>query len=280
MSLRPDLEDKYVTTANGYRLRYIEKGSGHPLLCVHGLGITMAADQWINNIDALSRVAHVYSVDLPGWGYSDLPAEGYSFDMWSETLKGFCNALGLSEVDVVGQSLGGWISCHFAYAHPELVRRLVLCVNAGLNPAPRGVMGEFKMPDREAVRNTHSNLWRGDVQVTDELVEELYRRLQRPGREAAFRAIREFIGNPAVREEFSPRKLLPQMNMPILMLWGDNALPILLQYGLEQYQLAPNARLAVVFNGGENPQGHAPREFEAAAVAFLAAAEIESIKGS
>lgn len=277
MSLRVDLEDKYVTTANGHRLRYLEKGSGNPLILVHGLGITMSADQWINNIDALSKVAHVYAVDLPGWGYSPLPAEGYSFEMWAETLSGFCSALGLSNVDVLGQSLGGWISCYFAYAHPELVRRVILCVNAGLNPAVRGLTGDFTMPDRDGVRTNSKNLWRGDVDVTDELVEEIYRRLQFDGRESAFRAIREYVGNQKTRDDYSPRNLLPSMKMPVLMLWGDSATPISLKYGLEQYHLAPLGRLAVIFNGGENPQGHAPREFEAAAVPFLAAETIEPL---
>ena len=278
LSLRADLTDNYVKLPNGFNIRYLEKGSGQPVLLVHGLGITMAADQWINNYDALAEHMHVYSLDLHGWGWSDLPSDGYTFEAWAETLAQFVTTLGIGPVDVIGQSLGGWNSMFFAHQHPELVRRLVLVVNAGLNPPPGGVTGAFKLPDRDAVRTSHNRLWLGDVEVTDLMLDELMMRLERPGRDAAFIKIRDYVGNLDIRESLSPRHLLPGINLPILHVWGDDADPLLLQYGLGQYNLSPNPRLSVIYDGGENPQGHSPRRFEDAAIRFLTSDEIKPIR--
>jgi len=278
MSLRPDIPDQFVTLPNGLKVRYMEKGSGFPLLCVHGLGVTMGADQWISNFDAFAKVAHVYSIDVPGWGWSDLPDKGYSFDMWSDTLAQFCRAVGIQQTDVVGHSLGGWISIYFAHQHPEIVRRLILGVNAGLNP-PVGTLtgGAYKLPDRQRVRGIHENLWRGNVEVTEEMVDELMKRLERPGRAKAYDAIRSYVGLPETREKFSPRRLLPELKMPVLYAWGDDADPLLLEFGLEEFRLTPHARLAVIYRGGEMPQGYRPREFEAAVIPFITDKVIEPL---
>ena len=278
LSLRSDLADNYVKLPNGFNIRYLEKGSGQPVLLVHGLGVTMAADQWINNYDALAEHMHVFSLDLQGWGWSDLPSDGYSFESWAETLAQFVTALEIGPVDVIGQSLGGWNGMFFAHQHPELVRRLVLVVNAGLNPPPGGLTGTFELPDRERIRTAHERLWVGDVEVTEAMLDELEKRVNRPGRDKAFMAIRAHAGDLANREKFSPRNLLPSMEMPILHVWGDNANPLLLQYGLEQYNQSRNPRLSIIYDGGENPQGHAPRLFEDAATRFLTSPVIEPIK--
>src|SRR2546423_1662195 len=107
MALDPKIEDKYVT-ANGLKIRYIEKGEGRPLLCFHGLSAALSGDQWLPLMDALSGTARVIGIDMPGWGLSDLPADGYSFPMFTATANAFCDALGLDELDVLGQSMGGW----------------------------------------------------------------------------------------------------------------------------------------------------------------------------
>jgi pimeloyl-ACP methyl ester carboxylesterase len=68
------------------------------------LSAQVSGDQWLVNIDALSTVAHVYCPDQPGWGLSSLPPDGYSFDMFVATIKGFCDALGLEQVDIAARA--------------------------------------------------------------------------------------------------------------------------------------------------------------------------------
>jgi pimeloyl-ACP methyl ester carboxylesterase len=276
-ALRDDLEDKYVTV-NGYRIRYIEKGSGPPLVCLHGLGAALSGDQWLSTIDSFSTVAHVYCPDQLGYGLSDLPDDGYSFDGFVDTVKGFCDSLGLQQVDVAGQSMGGWIAALYAYYHPECVRRVVLIGNAGLNPPLAGIGRPVELMNRDQLRNSLTREWGTFVPITDTQVDELERRMQRPGRLDAYRALRSVGEDESNREKYSLRDKLPGMPHPILVIWGDNAPGIRLQYGIEAFQLAPNARLVVTLGGDHNAMAFTPREVESQVVAFLTAPEIKQAK--
>lgn len=277
MALRGDLEDKYAQ-ANGYRIRYIDKGSGPPLVCLHGLGAALSGDQWLVTIDALSSVAHVYCPDMPGYGLSDLPPDGYSFDMFVETVKGFCDALGLDQVDVTGQSMGGWTAALYAYYHPERVRRVILIGNAGLNPPLPGAGRPFELMDRAQLRNSLNREWTNFVSITETQIDELERRMQRPGRHEAYRALAAVIQDDANRQKYSLRDKLPLMQQPILVVWGDNAPGIGLQYGIEAFQLAPNGHLVVTLGGDHNAMAFTPREFESQAIAFLTEPEVKPAK--
>jgi 2-hydroxy-6-oxonona-2,4-dienedioate hydrolase len=268
MALRDDLKDLH-TKANGYDIRYIEKGNGRPLVCLHGLGAANSGDQWIVNIDALSSVAHVYCPDLPGWGLSSMPDKGYSFPMLVETVKGFCDSLGLEEVDVAGQSLGGWIAALYAHDHPERVRRVILVGNAGLNPPLATMSRTFQGMNRDQLRNYLSREWTTFVPINEGQVDELERRMNLPGRAAAYEGVLHAVHDEDARAAFSLRDRLPNMQQPVLVVWGDNAPGIKLQYGIEAFQLAPNGRLVVTYGGNHSAMGFTAREFESAAISFL-----------
>lgn len=273
MALRPDLTDQYVK-ANGYDIRYIEKGSGHPIVCLHGLSGQLSGDQWTVNIDALSTVARVICPDLPGWGLSSLPPDGYSFDMFVETIDAFRAALGLEQIDITGQSFGGWLAALYAYYHPERVRRVILVGNAGLNASPPGVAQVFNVPDRQQIRASLVREWGDNVAITEAMLDEQERRMRMPGRKAANEAMLHAVHDPDTRAKYSLRDKLPDMKHPILVVWGDNAPGIGLQYGIEAFQLAPNGRLAVTYGGNHSPMGLTPREFESQAIQFLTEGEV------
>ena len=278
MGLRSDLEDHYVT-ANGYNIRYIERGSGRPLVCIHGVALPISADQWTVAIDSMAEHAHVYALDLPGWGLSDMPADGYSFPMWVETIRDFCDQLGLDEIDIVGQSLGGWTAALFAHTYPRRVRRLILVGAAGLNPALASMAGgELVLPEREALRYHLWREWTDYEPITDEQVEELYRRSRLPGRKEAFQAIQRYVADEDVRDQYSLRRFLPAMQLPILVCWGDDNSGIRVRYGIEAFWLAPNARLSITYGGDHSAMGFAPREFERAVWGFLTTEELKFVR--
>jgi pimeloyl-ACP methyl ester carboxylesterase len=276
MALRPDLEDKFVE-ANGYTIRYIEKGEGHPLLCFHGLSAQVSADQWIVNIDALSTVARVIAVDMPGWGLSTLPAEGISFEGFVETTRAFCDAMGLDVVDTCGQSMGGWLAALYAATYPDRVRRVILVGNAGLNPSPPGLSQVFNVPTREQIQASFTREWGNHVELTPALLDEQERRMNLPGRKEAYEALLHAVHDPDLRKQYGLRERLPSMQQPILVVWGDDATGIPLVWGLEAFQLAPNGRLSVIHGGNHSAMGMTPREFESQAIRFLSEPEIASV---
>jgi len=68
-----------------------------------------------------------FAVDLPGHGLSiDLPSEAYEFSNVADGLLAALNDAGISEMDLVGYSMGGRVALEFAWRFPNLVRNLVI----------------------------------------------------------------------------------------------------------------------------------------------------------
>ncbi len=123
---------------NGMAINYYEKQprraeSELPILLIHG--IADGALTWSFVLEPLARTQPVYAIDLPGYGYSGLPAgRGHA------TLDEMCAMLGLFLREVIGRptlvvgnSMGGWLAVKLGWAGPELVRGVVL-LNAGGAP--------------------------------------------------------------------------------------------------------------------------------------------------
>lgn len=116
----------------GDTLAYRELGAdaGTPVLLLTHLGATL--DEWDPRVvDALAAGRRVIAVDLPGVGGSTgtvpLTVQGMA-----DAARAFVAALGLTRIDLLGFSLGGFVAQQVALDDPGLVRRLVL---AGTGPA-------------------------------------------------------------------------------------------------------------------------------------------------
>ena len=254
---------------NGARVRYLESGDGFPLVLLHGRNALCSADQWRLNMPALGTVAHVYALDMIGWGKSDQPGAGYSFDLFTEMVRCFLDALGIERADVGGQSLGGWFAALFAHRFPERTRKLLLVGNAGLNMQPPGNPAAFEPPTMEQARDSFKWNFADNVAPTQEMVREVYDLARRPGRAEAYLALIEATHDPEARAANSLADRLPEVTAPSLVVWGSDATGIGLEYGEQAHALLPNSRLVVTKGGSHNAQGITPREFEAATLDFL-----------
>lgn len=93
------------------------------MVLVHGLGKRGAS--WDEVAEAFAATHRVYALDLRGHGDSDWPGT-YSLELMRDDTIGFCDALGLAGVTLVGHSAGGIVSYLLAQVRPDLVGRLVL----------------------------------------------------------------------------------------------------------------------------------------------------------
>ena len=130
-----DVHDRTVSV-DGHRIHYLEAtavgGSGRTLVLVHGLGAR--ATDWAPLIPRFAAAGyHVYALDLLGYGDSDKPGDGdFSIRGEERTVADFMHAQNISQADVAGWSMGGWVAMRLALDHPDVVRRLVLYDSAGL----------------------------------------------------------------------------------------------------------------------------------------------------
>jgi pimeloyl-ACP methyl ester carboxylesterase len=127
---------RYTCTglASGQHVLVAEAGQQHlqTVLLVHGLGNNAHRD-WGATIEPLAQRFHVVALDLPGFGASQAPAGVHSFEQLGHTLAEVLDRHAPGRrVHVVGHSLGGAASLHFAHRHADRVERLVLVDAAGI----------------------------------------------------------------------------------------------------------------------------------------------------
>jgi 3-oxoadipate enol-lactonase len=117
-----------IVHANGIDLYYETRGTGEPVLLIHGLG--SSTRDWSPQIDALSKQFTVVAFDVRGHGRSSKPRGRYTVPLFTEDTIALIRELSLGPVHVVGISMGGMIAFQLAVTAPELVRSLVI-VNSG-----------------------------------------------------------------------------------------------------------------------------------------------------
>jgi pimeloyl-ACP methyl ester carboxylesterase len=115
---------KFVTV-DGNRIHFVEKGSGPPILMVHGLGGTWAHFQPL--FAGLEKDFRLIAIDRPGSGYStrqnDQPGDTRE---QAAFLVRLIEALDIDKPLVVGHSLGGAITLALAVDHPDRIAGIVL----------------------------------------------------------------------------------------------------------------------------------------------------------
>jgi 3-oxoadipate enol-lactonase len=111
-----------VAVPKGGQLYVESKGSGRPLVLIHGGQLDRR--MWDREFDALAGEYHVIRYDVRGFGRS--PAGADTTFRSSDDLAALLDSLGVDRTSIVGLSLGGRIAIDFAIAHPARVDRLVL----------------------------------------------------------------------------------------------------------------------------------------------------------
>jgi pimeloyl-ACP methyl ester carboxylesterase len=112
---------------DGVRLHYLERGSGEPLVLLHGNGSMIADFASSGLIDLAAKNHRVIVFDRPGFGHSDRPRDV----VWTPNAQAelICNALqqlGVSQSVILGHSWGASVAVALALKYPTLVRGLVL----------------------------------------------------------------------------------------------------------------------------------------------------------
>jgi len=106
-------------------MHHIRRGTGKPLLLIHGLGGSWR--EWTPILDALAAEREVIALDLPGFGDTPpLPGE-VSIATLADAVTAFLDAHHLTGVDVVGSSMGARLVL-------ELARRGVVGAVVSLDP--------------------------------------------------------------------------------------------------------------------------------------------------
>jgi pimeloyl-ACP methyl ester carboxylesterase len=252
-------EDRFITL-DGHQLRYRVAGSGPPMLLVHGFAGSLYT--WRELLPLLAETHCVYALDLLGFGFSDKPVQAdHSLRGHGLRLLGFCAALGLSNVTLIGHSMGGVVAAYAALEDRQGVITRLALLDANfyrrngppipvVPPLARLLARRFYSPRaREAsLRRCYADPQR----LTAEVVESYLAPTRTPG---ALEALSAFLATPGPA---TYRELPPRLRLPTLIVWGaqDALWPL-----ADAQRLAaaiPNAQLAIIEGAGHMVQEEQP----------------------
>ncbi len=264
---------------DGLSFHYLDwGGSGPPLVMLHGL--TGHARTWDHTAAALSDRYRVLALDQRGHGDSDW-APRYGVAPMIGDLLAFLDALRLSEVTLMGLSMGGIVAYQFTAAYPERVSRLVV-LDIGPEIAPAGgrrvaadlVEKDVFGSEDEAVAQARA----ANPRPTDESLRHRVSHNLRPLPDGTLtfkwdKALRD-LG--AIRDGLSPDERWAAWNSlscPVLLVRGDDSDILARQTADRMVAGHPRASLAVVADCGHSITLDRPEGLLDAVGPWLAATE-------
>jgi non-heme chloroperoxidase len=144
-----------IDTPDGGTIHYAEKGSGRPLVLLHG--VTLRHDVWAPQFNMLADTYRVIAVDLRGHGRSEVGSLGLGLPRLATDVATLLESLDLRDVILVGHSMGGMTVMRFCGDHPDVLRERVagiaLVATAAYGTVPPLLGGAFRrLLDRGAAQ--------------------------------------------------------------------------------------------------------------------------------
>jgi pimeloyl-ACP methyl ester carboxylesterase len=243
------------------------QGEGPPAVLLHGWGAEGASLQPL--VAHLARRYRTITPDLPGFGGTALPPTDWGVDDYADWTAQLLAKLGVARALFLGHSNGGRISIVLAATRTELVDRLVLVDSAGLRP---------QRTSKQRAAAPVSKLGRAASGLP--LVGPLADRLR--GRWHRALGAEDYANAGPLRGTFVKivnrdlRDLLPRVQAPTLLLWGEDDAATPASDGATMAQLIPDARLVVLPGAGHYSYLDRPTETTAALDEFLASSQVPS----
>jgi pimeloyl-ACP methyl ester carboxylesterase len=247
---------------NGHSVVYRYAGEGPPLILLHGFLCDSRC--WRPQLADLSDQFRVVAWDAPGAGASSDPPDPFTITDWAQCLAQFLNVVGTKRAQVLGLSWGGILAQQFYRLYPDRVLALILC-------------------------DTYAG-WKGSLpeSACKERLERCYLESALPPEDFVPRWVPEFFTEgashdlkeemSAVVSDFHPlgfrlmakssadtdtTDLLPNIEVPTLLLWGDDDRRSPLTIAEQLRDAIPSAELAIIAKAGHLSNMEQPEEFNA-----------------
>jgi pimeloyl-ACP methyl ester carboxylesterase len=231
-----------------------DRGEGRPLLFLHAGEGLQPQRPWL---DQLARRYRVIAPHHPGWGNSALPAWCGSVDDLAYLYLDLAAAFELSDAVLVGSCFGGWIAAEMAVRDTRRFGCLVLADPLGIKVRgvlERDIADMHAMPHDEYLRFAWADPANGEADYT-QLPETELAGIAR-GREAfATFGWKPYMHNPRLK------RWLHRIDVPTLLLWGEQDGIVRRDYGEAWRGEIPGARLEAIPNAGHFPHWEQPEAF-------------------
>ncbi len=241
------MKPKLITEGN---FSYWEKGEGQPIIVLHGLMGDLS--NFGELFDYFSE--HDYRVIIPQLPIYTLPILKTNVKNLALYTRDIIKHLGLKDVVLLGNSLGGHVALYFTKHYPKLVKALVLTGSSGLYEKSLGSTYP-KRSNEEYIRGKVEEVFYDPAIATDELVANIMDTVNNRGKVIRTLA----LAKSAIRHNMADD--IPNMTMPTCVIWGKNDLVTPPEVGEEFHELLPDSDLYWVDKCGHAAMMEHPDEF-------------------
>lgn len=248
-------------------IAYCRKGTGQPLLYLHGCHGIDTGDPFI---EPLSKNFDVVAPCLPGFGESELPRTYRDIQDVVDFILQFCATLGIENIVLVGSSFGGWVAAELSVRSTDLLSHMVLAAPLGarftVDPQEKEILDIFIQP-QDAIP--------GVFFATDEIGNKAFGNLDLATmpEDTAIRYCRNLEGltlfgwSPLLNNPKLNRRL-EKIDIPTLVLCGDQDKVVSLDYGRKYAAAIPGAKFEIIENAGHYLPLEQPKTFAEKVTAF------------
>src|SRR6266702_5175850 len=256
--------------ADGLTVRIDERGSGRPMLVLHGGGGPQSVSSFA---EAVAERAHVLTPIHPGFAGEPRPEWFNSIDDLALTYLELLELLELRDVMVVGFSIGGWIASELAVRDTTRLSSIVLVDAVGIQVDGHEIADVFPLtPDELSALSYHNPAaFRIDpATLSPEQVAAIA---------GNFQALGVYGREPGMRDP-KLRRRLGRVRIPALVVWGESDGVVDPDYGRAYAQSLPNARFALIPEAGHLPQIEQPERLLALVWEFADSITTTPVAGS
>ena len=239
------------------KFRYIEEGSGEPLMLLHGLFGALS-----NFADLIDHFKKQYTVIVPMLPLFDLDIFHTTVSGFEKYVNKFIEAKGYTGIHLLGNSLGGHVGLVHILKHPERIKSLTLTGSSGL--FENGMGDSYpKRGNKDYIRNKTELTFYNPKLATDDLVNEVFEITN--NRLKVIKIIA--LAKSAIRNNLGEE--LNQIRQPTLLIWGQNDTITPPFVAEEFHKLIPHSELHFIDKCGHAPMMEVPNEFNSILEAFL-----------
>ncbi len=222
-----------------------DSGHGHPYLLLHGGGGPMTVAGFAALLAGHGRVV---TPTHPGFGGTDRPTEMDSPAALATAYVELLETLEMTDVCVVGNSLGGWVAAEIALLGSPRVSAVVLVDAVGADVPGHPVPDFFALTPAEVAQRS----WFDPSKSVDPATLPPAVRATLPGNRAALAVYGGTMTDPALLTR------LVAVSVPTLVVWGEADRIVDLDHGRAYTAAIPGARLEVLPGAGHLPQLETP----------------------
>ena len=243
----------------GIPVAYRRKGSGEPVVLLHGAGFTR---MWLPLYEMISEKVDFITPEAPGFGETPMPQWFRTFDDLTLLYDQLFDQLGLDQVHLIGFSMGGWAAAEFASFYPRRLKSLSLITPVGLRLVDEPGVDIFQLAPEELMNRLFK-----DKAVMQEFM------IDPDNFDEGIHLYGEFTA--AARLMWAPRynlaleRRLQRLTCPTLVIGGEDDQLIPNAMSDRYAQVLPKARLLRIAGTGHEPCLERPRELADALLGFI-----------